>query len=360
MKRMATLAAFVAAFSFFGGVTAEMGVMDARAEARQTVQHSETRSRGSALRPGDCIGIVAPASWLEREKWEKGVRLLKKHGYRVKLAPSCTTANGFFAGTDSARASDLNHFFADDEVKAIICLRGGYGSVRVLNKLNYTEIARHPKLLIGFSDITALHTALGEKSGIVTVHGPMLGSLAGDHLTAYTEQEFFRGIESYEPLGALPTPKGAPMKAVIPGEAEGVLMGGNLSIVLSLVGTPYELKGDGALLFLEDVGVSSYQIDRALYQLWQNGLLHRVNGILFGAFTGGDDDLDPGDPTTAEVIDYYARLVGKPVIKDVPAGHVSNNAFLPFGVRATMKANDDGTASLVFDEAAALPPKNAK
>ena len=360
MKRMATLAAFVAAFSFLGGVTAEMAVMDARAEARQTVQHSETRSRGSALRPGDCIGIVAPASWLEREKWEKGVRLLKKHGYRVKLAPSCTTANGFFAGTDSARASDLNHFFADDEVKAILCLRGGYGSVRVLNKLNYTEIARHPKLLIGFSDITALHTALGEKSGIVTVHGPMLGSLAGDHLTAYTEKEFFRGIESYEPLGALPTPKGAPMKAVIPGEADGVLMGGNLSIVLSLVGTPYELKGDGALLFLEDVGVSSYQIDRALYQLWQNGLLHRVNGILFGAFTGGDDDLDPGDPTTAEVIDYYARLVGKPVIKDVPAGHVSNNAFLPFGVRATMKANDDGTASLVFDEAAALPPKNAK
>ena len=266
----------------------------------------------------------------------------------------------FFAGTDSARASDLNRFFADDEVKAILCLRGGYGSARVLDKLNYTEIARHPKLLIGFSDITALHTALGEKSGIVTVHGPMLGSLASSNLTAYTEREFFRGIAADEPLGALPTPKGAPMKAVVPGEAEGVVTGGNLSIVLSLIGTPYELKGDGSLLFLEDVDVSSYQIDRALYQLWQSGLLHRVNGILLGAFTGGDDDLDPGDPTTAEVIDYYARLVGKPVIKGVPAGHVSDNAFLPFGVRATMKANKDGTASLVFDEAAALPPKRAK
>ena len=163
MKSMATLAAFVAAVSFLGGTTTETGVVEARAAARQTARHSETRARGSALRPGDCIGIVAPASWMEREEWEKGVRLLKKRGYRVKLAPSCTAANGFFAGTDSARASDLNRFFADDEVKAILCLRGGYGSVRVLDKLNYTEIARHPKLLIGFSDITALHTALGKK-----------------------------------------------------------------------------------------------------------------------------------------------------------------------------------------------------
>ena len=137
MKRMATLAAFVAAFSFFCGATTETGVVEARAAARQSVRHSETRTRGSALRPGDCIGVVAPASWLEREEWEKGVRLLKKRGYRVKLAPSCTAANGFFAGTDSARASDLNRFFADDEVKAILCLRGGYGSARVLDKLNY-------------------------------------------------------------------------------------------------------------------------------------------------------------------------------------------------------------------------------
>ena len=149
---------------FFCGATTETGVVEARAAARQTVRHSETRTRGSALRPGDCIGVVAPASWLDREKWEKGVRLLKKRGYRVKFAPSCTAANGFFAGTDSARAADLNSFFADDEVKAILCLRGGYGSARVLDKLNYTEIARHPKLLIGFSDITALHAALGECS----------------------------------------------------------------------------------------------------------------------------------------------------------------------------------------------------
>ena len=311
------------------------------------------RARGAALRPGDCIGVVAPASWLEREEWENGVRLLKRRGYRVKLAPSCTAAYGFFAGTDAARATDLNRFFRDDEVKAILCLRGGYGSARVLDKLDYQEIARHPKLLIGFSDITALHAALGEKSGLVTVHGPMLSSLASNHLTAYTEREFFRGITADQPLGALPMPKGKKLETVVPGTAEGVIVGGNLSVLLSLIGTPYELKGDGALLFLEDVDSASYQIDRALYQLWRSGLLDRVSGILFGTFTGGDDELDPGDFTTAEVIGYYARLAGKPTIKGVPAGHVRDNAFLPFGVHATMRANEDGTASLVFDEAAA-------
>ncbi|MBR1553179.1 MAG: LD-carboxypeptidase [Schwartzia sp.] len=355
MRRMAVLAALLAAVSFFGDFPGNAGTAEARTAERQTARQAQIRARGYALQPGDCIGVVAPASWLEREEWEAGVRLLKKRGYRVKLAPSCMAVHGFFAGTDSARATDINRFFVDDEVKAILCLRGGYGAARVLDKLDYAEIARHPKLFIGYSDITALHAALGEKSGIVTVHGPMLGSLANDELTAYTEREFFRGVASDGPMGALSLPKGGKLETVVPGTAEGVVMGGNLSIVLSLIGTPYELQADGALLFLEDVDVGSYQIDRALYQLWQSGLLDRVNGIMFGAFTGGDDDLDPGDFTTAEVLDRYARLVGKPVIKGVPAGHIPDNAFLPFGVHATMKANEDGTASLVFDEAAALP-----
>ena len=347
-KRFAALVVFLLAVSFFGGLRTECEAAEARARRPEM-------ARGEALRPGDCIGVVAPASWLEREEWEDGVRLLKKYGYRVKLAPSCTAAYGFFAGTDSVRATDLNRFFADDEVKAILCLRGGYGSARILNRLDYAEIARHPKLLIGFSDITALHVALGERSGLVTAHGPMLSSLANDDLTAYTERAFFRGLAAGEPLGALSLPKGKKMKTVVPGEAEGRVVGGNLSVLLSLVGTPYELRGDGALLLLEDVGAESYQIDRMMHQLWQSGLFDRVNGILFGAFTGGDDELDPGDFTTAEVIEYYARLAGKPAVAGVPAGHVGDNAFLPFGVHAVLKANKDGSARLVFDEAAAKP-----
>ena len=356
------LAVFLAAVSLFGVLAADLGTAEARRPDRQTARRMDgrTRARGTALKPGDCIGVLAPASWEARAEWEDGVRLLKSRGYRVKLAPSCTAVYGFFAGTDEARAADVNRFFCDDEVRAILCLCGGYGSARLLDKLDYGAIARHPKPLIGFSDNTALHVALGEKSGIVTVHGPMLVTLANKSAADYTAKEFFRGLSSDRPLGELPTPGGRKMKALVPGRAEGVVVGGNLSMILSLIGTPYELKADGALLLLEDVDMASYKVDRALNQLWQSGLLSRVNGVLFGAFTGGDDDLDPGDPTTAEVIDYYARLAGKPAITNVPAGHIWTNAYIPFGVHAVMNTNADGTASLVFDEAAALPRESAK
>lgn len=325
-----------------------------------TAQAGRSRARGPALKKGDCIGVLAPASWESRSQWESAIQLLHERGYRVKLAPSCTASYGFYAGTDEMRAADVNRFFQDDEVKAILCLRGGYGSGRLLDQLDYAAIARHPKLFIGYSDITAMHIALGEKSGIATVHGPMLTSLADDNLPSYTSEGFFRGIATSKPLGELPVPAGAQMETVVPGTAEGIVVGGNLSVLLSLVGTPYELKGDGVLLFLEDIDLLSYQLDRALNQLCQTGFLDRVNGLLFGAFTGGDAALDYGDFTTAEVIGQYAQQLGKPAIMGVPAGHVRNNAFLPFGVHAVMKANEDGTASLVFDEPAALPSEQKK
>ena len=145
------------------------------------------------------------------------------------------------------------------------------------------------------------------------------------------------------------------LQTVNEGVAEGIIVGGNLSIIASLVGTPYELSGKGALLFIEDVGEPSYKIDRLLQQLWQNGLLSRVNGILLGDFIGGEEDEEEGDFTKDEVLEYYARLIGKPVIKGLPAGHGRNNMFLPLGVHAIMVANDDGTASLCIDEAAATP-----
>ena len=355
IKRKAILLAALAVISFcFGPAASAARREKPRPAVAAQESHSRSRARGYALKQGDCIGILAPASWEEKSEWEDGIRLLKKRGYRVKLAPSCTASHGFFAGTDDMRAADVNRFFCDDEVKAILCLCGGYGSDRILDKLDYAEIARHPKLLIGFSDVTALHIALGEKSGIATAHGPMLVTLADKNIIDYAVKEFFRGVAADGPLGELPMPPGKRLETVVPGTAEGVVIGGNLSVLLSLIGTPYELKGDGALLFLEDVDEASYQLDRALWQLLQSGLLHRVNGILFGAFRGGDDDLDPGDFTTAEVIEYYARLAGKPAIRGLPAGHVRDNAFLPFGVHAVMKANDDGSASLVFEEAAAL------
>ncbi len=320
---------------------------------RPAVEAAETAwTRPAALRPGDCIGIVAPASPSETEEIRKAADFLRKQGYRLKISPFCDQQYGFFAGTDSERASELNAFFRDDDVKAILCVRGGYGAARILNRLDYEAIARHPKLFIGFSDITALHVALGQRCRLVTVHGPMLTSFAQvKRQQSYTGKEFLRGLTNAAPLGEIPLPPGRRLAAVTPGVAEGPIVGGNLSLIVSLVGTPNELRGDGALLFLEDVNSDSYQIDRDLQQLWQSGLLQRVSGLLIGDMDG-DGDLDPGDFTTAEVIEHYARLANLPAIKGIPAGHDMDNLFLPFGVRARMEARENGAASLCFLDAA--------
>ena len=339
-----TLCTLVGLFFHFAAVEAGGREASAQIEAAEPL----SSRRGEALQPGDCIGVLAPGFY--GEQYEEAIALLKKQGYRVKLAPSCTARQGYFAGADFLRASDINRMFLDDEVKAILCLRGGYGSARLLNKLDYKAIADHPKALIGFSDVTALHAALWENCRLATIHGPMLVSLRKRNV--YALEQFLNGISSAAPLGEVKLPQGKQLQTVVPGEAEGVVVGGNLTVVASLVGTPYELKGDGALLLLEEDGEDSYRIDRMLNQLWQNGLLQRVSGILLGDFLGADDDLDPGDYTADEVLTYYARLCGKPVIKGVPAGHGTDNAFLPLGVHAVMRARPDGTASLVFDEAA--------
>lgn len=314
-----------------------------------------TRLRGHALKPGDCIGLIAPSTYASSSDYAPTVELLRSQGYRVKLAPSATAMYGHFAGTDRKRAEDVNNFFRDNTVKAILCIRGGYGAARILDKLDYKMIARHPKPLIGFSDITALHIALGEKAGLSTIHGAMAVSFTRENYDSpYTRDNFFAGLTSTLPPGEIPMPEGRKLETVIIGKAEGVIVGGNLTVIASLVGTPYELDGTGALLLLEEVGEKPYRIDRMMNQLYQNGLLSRVNGILLGDFIDCDNDKADGvnDFTLDDVLMHYAKISRKPVIKGVPSGHGQYNYFLPMGVHARMKANANDTASLVIDSPA--------
>ena len=318
---------------------------------------AKSRVRVPALKPGDCIGIISPGTYADSRDVMGSVELLKAHGYRVKLAPSATALYEHFAGTDRKRAADVNALFADDEVKAILCVRGGYGSARIIDKLDYKAIAKHPKMLIGFSDVTALHIAIGDKCGISTIHGPMLVSFTRPNFDSdYTRANFFAGLEGSIPAGEIPMPEGQKLQTVRAGHAEGIITGGNLTLIASLVGTPYELDGKGSLLLLEEVGEKPYRIDRMLNQLWQNGLLRRVNGILLGDFIGCENENADGvnDFTLDDVLKHYARLSGKPVIRGVPAGHGKYNMFLPLGVLAEMNALDDGTASLVINEPAVV------
>ena len=226
--------------------------------------------------------------------------------------------------------------------------RGGYGSARLLDKLDYDMIAHHPKMLIGFSDITALHAAIGQRSGIVTIHGPMISSFKGDNYTAFTLYNFENGLSGSLPKGDIRLPAGKTLKTLTPGDATGIVEGGNLTVLASLCGTPYELKGNGAILLLEDTGEDPYRVDRMMEQLYQSGLLSRVSAIAYGDFYGSSPVGE--EFSIHDVLAYYAKLSGKPAIEGVPVGHGPDNLFLPLGVKATIHAKEDGSAVFSYDE----------
>ncbi len=344
---------------------------------------------GKSLKKGDCIGIAAPAGFIADNDYNQALMFLTDMGYEVKLADSCLSKEGLFADSDKERAEDINALFEDDSVDAILCLRGGYGCARILEYLDYEMIAQHPKILIGYSDVTALHTALIQRCGLVTVHGPMISSfrtiysdytdylfrkkISADKIIdgydlsdsdlfdfdensfegfslEYTLTQFLEGLQSDEPAGEIELPEGGELKTIIPGTAEGRIVGGNLTVVASLIGTDNELQGDQAILFLEETGEPAYRMDRMLQQLYQNGLLDRVSGIMIGDMSTNIDD---ENRTCAEVIEEYARLAGKPCISGVPAGHGKDNMYLPLNADARITADEDGTASLVILDPAA-------
>lgn len=301
----------------------------------------KTRHKGKILGIGSCIGIIAPATACADFDYTPDIELLHQWGYKTKISKTLKTNEGYLAGSDKLRASELNKFFADDEVDAILCFGGGYGCTRILDLLDYDLIRKHPKLLIGFSDVTALHTAIGQNSRLVTIHGPMLKTLSRKP-TQYTISSFCRGLRMSVPLGAFPLPKKHDLESFYSGRAFGKLIGGNLSVITSLCGTPYELKGENSILFLEDIGEDAYAIDRMLRQLWQNGLLKDIKGLIFGNFSHCQPNKqEPYEFTVKEVLEQYANLAKVPTIYNFPAGHERTNAFLPLGVNATINITDD-------------------
>ena len=293
---------------------------------------------GISLSPRNTIALIAPAS-PSPESIAPTVEKLESLGFHTKIASSAYKRFGYLSGSDAERAADVNALFADPSVNAILCLDSGYGSARILDKLDYTMIAEHPKPLIGFSDITALHAALYEKSRLASVHGPLGVTLANAPFSAYSWQSLLKLLQT----GTIDAPLS--LTPISYGTVEGRLIGGNLSVIASLVGTPYALQGKEAILVLEDINEPSYKVDRMLNQLWQSGLLKDVNGIVFGAFTGSS--YDKGDFTTEDVLKYYATLAGKTAASGLTIGHITDNTSLPLGARATLSVTET-SASLSF------------
>jgi muramoyltetrapeptide carboxypeptidase len=290
------------------------------------------------LRRGDVIGLVSPASTpTPREKIEGSVRYLEGLGYRVKPGEHVSKAWGYLAGTDEERLEDLNGMIRDPKVKAIFALRGGYGTPRILSGVDYRGLKRNPKIISGFSDITALQLAIYKKCGLVTFSGPMPAVEFWKNPDPYTEEHFWRLLTSRRPVGLLENPAGDEVQPYREGKASGVLLGGNLALLASTLGTRFMPSLRGAILVLEEVGEYPYRVDRLFAQLVNAGVLKNVAALLLGQFT----ECEPKDPSAPHLnIEYllkeYAQKAAGPVLGNVQYGHVPKKLTVPFGLRATV------------------------
>ncbi len=288
------------------------------------------------LHAGARVALIAPASPVSDEKLEQALSNLSALGYEVREGAALRRRYGYLAGGDAERLNDLHRAFADPEVDAIWCIRGGYGATRLLPKIDFRLIAQHPKPLIGYSDITALHVAIGQRTGLVTFHGPgasaELPSDTLEHLRAVL-------VEPRIPYVLKANASNPPPATICPGKAVGTLIGGNLCLLAAMVGTPFQPSFRGKIVFIEDVGERPYRIDRLLTQLLQATDLRRAAGIALGTFI----DCTPEDPVfSLSLLETLRLCLGDlqiPVVYGLPFGHMPNQATLPCGIRAELDAD---------------------
>ncbi len=311
------------------------------------------------LRPGDKIALLAPASNIRREALERGAERLRALGYQPQYDPGIFKQDLYFAGSAARRADELHRAFADSGIRAILCARGGYGSNYLLPLLDLDLIRRHPKILVGYSDLTCLLTYLHDAVGLVTFHGPMaikdFGSENGVHLPSWNAalcgtSEWQLGSDDAAFQDFLP---------LLPGRAEGSLYGGCLSILVASLGTPYEIHTRDKILFLEDVNAKPYQIDRMLMQLKFSGKLDGVRGIIFGEMLDCIQTADQGY-TLQEVIRRVVGDLGIPVAYGLRSGHVTReNVTLPLGVRAQLVVGQRDVRLQILEPATVLTGSSA-
>ena len=307
------------------------------------------RIKPPALRPGDTVGIVAPASNVKREELEAGCEGLRRAGYRPFYLDSILQQDLYFAGSVQRRAREVEDMFTREEVRAIVCARGGYGSNYLLESLDLRKIKAHPKIFVGYSDLTTLLTYFSDAVGLVTFHGPMVAKdwAHADGVDLPSWQAALIASSAWEPnLGA-----GSGASGLVEGSAEGILYGGCLSILVASLGTPYEIRTEGTILFLEDVAAKPFQIDRMLMQLKLAGKLNGVRGIVFGEMRDCIQTANQGYKLEEIVVRIVGKL-GVPVAHGVRSGHVTaGNITLPIGVRAELTVRG-GQVSLRILEAA--------
>jgi muramoyltetrapeptide carboxypeptidase len=301
------------------------------------------------LKPGDTIMFVAPAGPPKKDEVMRAKQRIEEHGYKVKMRDDIFDVEGYLAGKDERRAEELMEAFTDKEVDAVACVRGGYGVMRMLDRLDFDKIRANPKPLLGFSDITALHAALQAKAGLVSFHGPGpasgLGSEEGP--TDFTAECLLRALQTSgdtsKPYIISVPSSVAKVASYGSGKATGRLVGGNLSLISALEGTPYAIDCEDAILLIEDVNEAPYRIDRMLAQLRLAGKLKQIKGAVLGQFTTEfvrEDKLtDDARFDTNGVLAQYFKDAGIPVLLNYPIGHHKQNATVPLGGQVEIDAD---------------------
>lgn len=314
-----------------------------------TVRTQVERIKPPGLRPGDNIGVVAPASHFNRQDFETGCGALRRMGYTPVYEESIFDRDLYFAGSVERRVRELENMFVRDDVKAIMCVRGGYGSNYLLPALDVQRIGSHPKAFIGYSDLTSLQTYLCDTANVVTFHGPMVAKdfAKSDGVDIESWQAALTGRENWR----FDFDSNSEVKSLAQGSAEGVLYGGCLSMLVASLGTPYEISTEGTILFIEDVATKPYQIDRMLMHLKLAGKLDAVRAIIFGEML--DCIQAPNQGYTLEEV--VMRVIGDlrvPVAYGLHSGHVSRqNITLPIGVDAVLNAGSSGVSLEILEPA---------
>ncbi len=290
------------------------------------------------LQKGDIIGIISPASPVVPENLAKGIQYLQNCGYSVQLGDHVKDSFGFLAGNDIERLRDLHAMFRNPEIKAIFSSRGGYGTPRLLQELDFDLIRQNPKILMGYSDLTAIQIAIWQKTGLITFSGPMV-AVEMKGIDPFTEKGMWSVLTAVEHKETFPVESNNPLEIIVSGKAQGRLLGGCLSVLVSLLGTPYQPGFDGAILILEEVGEEPFRVDRYFNQLKLAGIFDQVNGVILGQFV--DCEPEEGKPnfSISEVIyDYFSRLK-VPVIGGFLYGHQSRKLTIPIGALAEIDAS---------------------
>jgi muramoyltetrapeptide carboxypeptidase len=299
------------------------------------------------LRSGDRVAVIAPASPFNREEFEKGVAELRHLGFDAVFEESVFAQRGYVSGAPGVRAKAFLDAWSDPSVRALIAVRGGYGSVHLLSYLENQDLRKTPKAFIGYSDLTSVLTYLTSNCGIVSFHGPMIDRRLGGGIDAYDRDSFLRALTSPEPLGEMEAPA---LETFNTGEAVGPLMGGTLAQLVASLGTPYAFAPPpGYVLFLEDVSERPYRLDRMLTQLRLAGVLGSASALVLGEFR--DCNEPGGEPSARAVLAEMLKEFDGPVVYGFPSGHTTGPIVtLPFGVKARLIAN--GKPRLIIEEGA--------